>query len=217
VISGCSAGGLATYLHVDHWADKLPDAKVRGLADSGFILDYHSPNTKDFRPKMKWVFNAMEAKSALNQACIADNWGADWKCTFAEYTLPYVVTPTFVLNSQYDKAQILGFFGTPSEVDMINAFGRNLTARVLSAISTNPGHGTFLDSCYHHCGYWNAFNVGADTQATAFSKWYKLGSQEIASKGQFIQGKTYPCPDCCKRQHNLIQNEAMLVEHLIVV
>ena len=34
VISGCSAGGLATFLHVDHWATVLgteaPQAKVRG-------------------------------------------------------------------------------------------------------------------------------------------------------------------------------------------
>lgn len=43
VISGCSAGGLATYLHVDNWADRLaaaaPTAKVRGMPDSGFFLD----------------------------------------------------------------------------------------------------------------------------------------------------------------------------------
>lgn len=33
VISGCSAGGLATYLHVDNWANRLkteaPAAKAR--------------------------------------------------------------------------------------------------------------------------------------------------------------------------------------------
>jgi hypothetical protein len=31
VISGCSAGGLATYFHVDWWADSFPSTtKVRG-------------------------------------------------------------------------------------------------------------------------------------------------------------------------------------------
>jgi hypothetical protein len=37
VISGCSAGGLATFLHVDNWAalPKLSAAKIRGMPDSG--------------------------------------------------------------------------------------------------------------------------------------------------------------------------------------
>jgi len=47
VISGCSAGGLATYLHVDQWCDALaadaPAAKCVGMPDSGFFLDYQSP------------------------------------------------------------------------------------------------------------------------------------------------------------------------------
>jgi hypothetical protein len=57
VISGCSAGGLATFLHCDHWAaaiDKATTAqtgagaKVACMPDSGFFLDeerspkYHS-------------------------------------------------------------------------------------------------------------------------------------------------------------------------------
>ena len=37
---GSAAGGLATFLHVDHWASVLttaaPKAKVRGMPDSGF-------------------------------------------------------------------------------------------------------------------------------------------------------------------------------------
>lgn len=35
IVSGCSAGGLAVYLHVDEVADMFkgkPDVKVRGLA-----------------------------------------------------------------------------------------------------------------------------------------------------------------------------------------
>ena len=39
VISGCSAGGLATFLHVDDWAalPKLAAAKIRGMPDSGML------------------------------------------------------------------------------------------------------------------------------------------------------------------------------------
>ncbi len=39
VISGCSAGGLATYLHVDLWHSLFPSStKVVGMPDSGFFL-----------------------------------------------------------------------------------------------------------------------------------------------------------------------------------
>merc|ERR1719174_2686005 len=44
VISGCSAGGLATFLHTDQWCDAIaaaaPGAMCVGLPDSGFFLDY---------------------------------------------------------------------------------------------------------------------------------------------------------------------------------
>ena len=44
IVSGCSAGGLATYLHCDHWADAIASAtsntaKVACMPDSGFFLD----------------------------------------------------------------------------------------------------------------------------------------------------------------------------------
>ena len=44
VISGCSAGGLATYLHTDQWCDAIraaaPGVKCVGMPDSGFFLDH---------------------------------------------------------------------------------------------------------------------------------------------------------------------------------
>ena len=42
VVSGCSAGGLATYLQCDNWAERVaevaPAAKVRCMPDSGKLL-----------------------------------------------------------------------------------------------------------------------------------------------------------------------------------
>jgi hypothetical protein len=43
VVSGCSAGGLATYLHADKWAQNLPiTAHVVAMPDSGFFLDFEA-------------------------------------------------------------------------------------------------------------------------------------------------------------------------------
>lgn len=40
LLSGCSAGGLATLIHCDDFRELLPkDATVKCLADAGFFLD----------------------------------------------------------------------------------------------------------------------------------------------------------------------------------
>jgi len=77
VVSGCSAGGLATFLHVDHWATVLateaPKAKVRGMPDSGFFLDREAG--AKYHSNMIWVFNWMNSTSGVNDACITANAG----------------------------------------------------------------------------------------------------------------------------------------------
>ncbi len=35
ILTGCSAGSVATYLHTDHVASFFPGAKFRALADAG--------------------------------------------------------------------------------------------------------------------------------------------------------------------------------------
>jgi len=47
VISGCSAGGLATFLHLDWWKANLANnTHVAGMPDSGFFLDFESPRQR---------------------------------------------------------------------------------------------------------------------------------------------------------------------------
>jgi hypothetical protein len=50
MVGGCSAGGLAVYLHADQWCDALKAtnrlAKCAALPNSGFFLDYQDPNVR---------------------------------------------------------------------------------------------------------------------------------------------------------------------------
>ena len=61
VVNGCSAGGLATYTWVDTIAEMIhaanPSAKVFGIPDSGFFVDYPSLITKknDYAGNIKAV------------------------------------------------------------------------------------------------------------------------------------------------------------------
>jgi hypothetical protein len=199
VISGCSAGGLATFLHVDKWAEVLgaaaPKAKVRGMPDSGFFLDTeHEPA---YHSNMQWVFSYMNSTSGVNDACIAANSGNEWKCIFAEHTAPHIQTPIFPLQGEYDSWQMCCDLGAEtkdnSTVGLINSWGANLTALIHSnLLGPNPAHGIFLDSCLHHCGGWGSYKIDGMVQGPAFQQWYETGKG-----GVHIQGKKYPCAECC--------------------
>ena len=116
VVSGCSAGGLATFLHCDHWADRIhvegaASAKVVCMPDSGLFRDYegctepgvcHAPGYHD---RLTWVFDWMNASSGVNDACVAAETPTS-NCMFAEHTMKHIQTPTFPLQSEYDAWQV---------------------------------------------------------------------------------------------------------------
>jgi len=199
VVSGCSAGGLATFLHCDHWAEAIhavnPRAKVVCMPDSGFFLDYQGHPA--YHSGMSWAFYQQNASSGVDADCIAGNPGAEWRCMFAEHTAPFIHTPMFPLQSVYDSWQVDNDLGS-TDANLINEWGKNLTALVEHNLLTNPVHGIFLDSCYHHCGMWGSIRIDGQVQATAFEDWYTHGSSGLPNHGFYNQNKPYKCDACCR-------------------
>jgi hypothetical protein len=195
VISGCSAGGLATYLHVDHWASRMPTgAKVRGMPDSGFFMDYQGPPA--YQSGMQWLFYQMNSTSGVNERCISAHQSTHdtQKCIFAQHTAPHIQTPIFPLQAEYDSWQIGNDLGVPtSNVATINEWGKNLTTIFQQTVLNRPQNSAFLDSCLHHCGEWQSIRIDGTLSAQAFQQWY-----EGTSSARYIQGKPYECADCCK-------------------
>jgi len=203
VVSGCSAGGLATFLHCDHWADAISKAtnggaKVACMPDSGFFLDEDRAPT--YGSKMRNVFKFQESSSnGLNAACVAAHkaTGDPEKCIFAQWTSEHIKTPTFPLQSIYDSWQTGNVMGKDTDA-VQNEFGRNVTSLVKSLFLKQPQHGIFLDSCHHHCGAWNGPVIDGMNSSFALKEWYEKGSPALANKGLFDQAKTFPCDACCK-------------------
>jgi hypothetical protein len=215
VVSGCSAGGLATFLHTDQWCDALhkvnPSAKCVGLPDSGFFLDYQDPSVScsplvqpllgrtidgDYHCGLKWTYNIQNATAGINQDCVAAHAATsdEWKCMFAEHSADHIRSPMFAMQSQYDSWQTGNVQGRASTQVM----GNNITARIQSDLMAhNNESGAFLDSCHHHCGAWNTIRIDGDLVSTAIQKWYEgIGVQ--GSKKLWNQNKPYPCASCCK-------------------
>jgi len=193
IISGCSAGGLATYLHVDFWADILPKgSKVRGMPDSGFFLDYDSEGKPKFATQMRWIFDQMNATSGVNQACIAAHTPTHdtSACFFAEHTAPYITTPLFPVQSEYDAWQASNILGSTDAV-LLNNYGKMLTSRFKTGVLAHTANGCDLDSCFHHCHEWGQIVIGGYDQGKAVQAWYE--GKELV----LIQDKVYPCTECC--------------------
>ena len=154
--SGCSAGGLTTYVHAD-WVTSLmheraPAAKVVALADAMFSLNHlRMDGANNWPMMMHWVYTAMNSTDSVNQACVADmaakfgvpkgNRSEGWRCMFGSAVAPYVQTPLFVLNSKYDTWQMLQIIGL-SRTDCLNCTGTPRRCAV-SVMSCTPAQRAF--------------------------------------------------------------------------
>jgi hypothetical protein len=135
LVSGCSAGGLSAYTHVDYIASTLPSTTVvLGLADAMFALEHTSwpgPNTTTYLTGMfefvasnfNLAANATGSASPGNAACLAHFGAANAvRCMWGATVARFVQTPMMVVNSKYDtwqEASIMGFdsHDCPATVD----------------------------------------------------------------------------------------------------
>jgi hypothetical protein len=187
------------------------------MPDSGLFRDYQGCTDPSlcraphYHDRLVWVFSFMNASSGVNDACVAAEQPSS-NCMFAEHTMKYLKTPTFPLQSEYDAWQVIADLGvievnntmpvTPAKVALINEYGMNFTAVVRSNLLNQPQHSIFLDSCFHHCGGWDAYRAGPKniTQALAMKEWYEaIGTNSLRDGKQpvWIQDKAYPCLECC--------------------
>ena len=193
VISGCSAGGLSTFLHADEWRAALPPStRVTALPDSGYFLNHNETTNGGYGGLMRLIVREMN--STLPAACIAANSGDPAACIFAETVAATLATPTFALQGKYDAWQVgPGDAGlSVNDTAGVNAWGALLSSRMRATLLMQPQHGAFLDSCFHHCGGFDAFLVDGFTQATAHAAWYGGGARRL-----FNQSEAYPCAACC--------------------
>lgn len=110
VLTGTSAGGLATYLHATHVRSRLhTGAFMAAMPDAGFFLDHPTVDGELlFRNNMLGAYPLWNSSSGVNPECLAAQGGpasaTAWKCLFAQYTTPFLLQagiPLFILNSLY--------------------------------------------------------------------------------------------------------------------
>ncbi|EGD72141.1 hypothetical protein PTSG_00161 [Salpingoeca rosetta] len=112
LLTGCSAGGLATYLHADYVHDQLQQSvstlkTFKALSISGFFLLHDTVEGKPVYPnQMNTIFLLSNATHGVNDKCIASKPSfLQWQCNFAADTYQVIESPFFVLNSAFDSWQ----------------------------------------------------------------------------------------------------------------
>jgi hypothetical protein len=98
VVSGCSAGAIRVFAHLDALASMLPStARVVGFADSGFYLDLPI-----FTPLKRYVVasSGHNATALLGTACRDAHAAALERCLVASTSAHYVRTPLFAFQSR---------------------------------------------------------------------------------------------------------------------
>ncbi|KAH9325143.1 hypothetical protein KI387_005321, partial [Taxus chinensis] len=171
LLSGCSAGGLATFLHCDNFRELLPrTAIVKCHSDGGFFLDAKDITGMHLiKSFFDGVVTLQGVVNNLPKACTISQLDPK-QCFFPQYLLQYIRTPLFILNAAYDSWQV-GNILAPDSADPqghwhscknnpVNCTSAQLEIlqeyrmEMLNALKTRKklkSRGMFISSCFTHC------------------------------------------------------------------
>ncbi|CAM8942603.1 unnamed protein product [Rhodiola kirilowii] len=222
LLSGCSAGGLASILHCDEFKALFPEeTKVKCLSDAGLFLDaIDVSGGRSLRNMFSGVVKVQALEKTLPATC-TDHLDPV-SCFFPQNVISDIKTPMFLLNAAYDSWQVQASLA-PSSADPQGVWAKckanhaectteqiqyfqDFRGQMLNAVKTfskNPENGLFINSCFAHC------------QTERQDTWFSDDSPQVGNKGialavgdwYFDRAATkvidcaYPCDKTC---HNLI-------------
>lgn len=201
IISGTSAGGLAVYIHADYLVGKINEEiqrsskvlpRIVAVPDAGFFMDVPSVNgTYLYTPNYKNVFVMQNIANSVDADCMAyyQPLGESWKCFMAPYTLPFVQTPMFIVNSMVDSWQgehIMGLTCSPTvagscdseSLAYLDYFRDQMIHNTsMTQFIAQKGAGAWLVECYTHClldndHYYSEVQVESRSMMQTLSSWY---------------------------------------------
>uniref|UniRef100_A0A2N9GFQ5 Pectin acetylesterase n=1 Tax=Fagus sylvatica TaxID=28930 RepID=A0A2N9GFQ5_FAGSY len=224
LLSGCSAGGLASFLHCDNFTKYLPEnASVKCLSDAGFFLDEKDISLNyTMRSFYTDLVSLQGVEQNLDTNCTS-SLKLPQLCIFPQYALKFITTPFFILNSAYDVYQFHHALVPPSadphghwnrcklnpaacnanQIESLQGLRRDMLLALRAFLNGSRSGGMFINSCFAHCqsesqDTWygvDAPRIHNKTIAEAVGDWYF--SRRVAKEIDCA----YPCDSTC---HNLI-------------
>ena len=184
VLTGGSAGGLSTFLHLDRAAARLAGtpARVTGAPVVGFFLDHDdfAKDAENYTAWMKYIYSMQNltfgADGGLDAACGAAFPDDPHYCFMSPHSQKFVATPFFVFNSKFDAWQIdnelgLQHWNTSAETAAVVAYGADFDA-AFAAVAEEPKHGGFITTCICHGCSWGDLELDGRNAYQHYNDWY---------------------------------------------
>ncbi|GFQ06457.1 protein notum homolog [Phtheirospermum japonicum] len=222
LLSGCSAGGLASILHCDEFRTLFPaTTKVKCLSDAGLFMDaVDVSGGHTLRSFFNGVVNLQNVQKTLPSTCTSNL--DPTSCFFPQNLIAHIKTPLFILNAAYDAWQVQESLAPPiadpngawhdcklnnvkcsqSQIHFLQGF-RNHMLSAVTGFAASRQNGLFLNSCFAHCqserqDTWFADDspiINNKPVAIAVGDWYfdRANIKAIDC--------AYPCDTTC---HNLV-------------
>lgn len=201
MLSGGSAGALATMLHCDGFRSTFPSTtRFKCLLDGGFFQ--HAINIPGADARQNMYANVIDfhnLTSRLPTSCTSKM--NKTLCLFPENFAADIKTPIFFLESAFDQFQVSRLIKpnlaqdkatwdnctknfdlcSTSQLEIIKEFGSTVKATVQAVAGKSQGNGVFIHSCYRHGhfgtgvkGAWNPspIAVGNITIPQAVGDWF---------------------------------------------
>ncbi|KAI3690369.1 hypothetical protein L2E82_48393 [Cichorium intybus] len=170
LLSGCSAGGLASILNCDKFYGFFKSStRVKCVPDAGYfahVKDYSGEY--HFEQYYDNVVTLHGSSKSLPSGCTSNM--KPGLCFYPQYVVPYIQTPIFILNSAYDTWQVYNILASyeadpsgsftkckttlnecsTSELQRFEEFRSEFLGTV-SAIGNSSSEGMFINTCYTHC------------------------------------------------------------------
>jgi len=187
VLTGGSAGGLSTFLHLDYVAARLASAgstaRIVGEPVCGFFIDApndgYEPANVTYPLRMQYVYNMQNSTGFLSNECQTALAPDSWKCIMAPHAAQFIKTPWFALQSRFDTWQLgniamIPCTGDPLECNttewaQIQGYGPEFMAQFTPYITPNSPNGAFLDACLIHGS--TTSSIDGLTNEQAFESW----------------------------------------------
>ncbi|XP_019857266.1 PREDICTED: uncharacterized protein LOC109585584 isoform X1 [Amphimedon queenslandica] len=168
---------------VSCWKCFAHSAKYRAISDAGYFIEVPNVNGEPVaKERGQKLYKMQNMSIGLTGSCAKVYTGNDtYKCLGPEYLYPFIKTPIFSFNSQYDTWQLKNNLQldcnpphcTPEQMEKLQEFFKEFQATETNIINSTT-NGAFLDSCFAHCQSlssrgWNEVKVGGQSAAETFA------------------------------------------------
>jgi hypothetical protein len=194
LVAGTSAGGMGVHNNLDHVAERLPNASVKGIADSAWI----PADVQAFGPGTLDIDNSAPAALAYNsdkpdESCVAANPGHENRCLREGFVFRYITTAMFVFADQRDPV-LLGMLGIlpgsqtgASQRTYTNAYAQAVRQSLRDVpayfVTANGTHTALLNTRFSQAA------IGGQTLATTIGNWYFGRPGNVQLVGRPGEGK----------------------------